>query len=78
MSAPSTPSLPVDLTESLSNQNDDENENVKKQSVFMNKPTALPGRAPHFLVHFFDVHCTTNDVKPPNATISWHVCKVDN
>ena len=22
-----------------------------------------------FLVRFFEVHCTTNDVKPPNATI---------
>ena len=41
MSAPSTPSLSVELRGSLSNDNDDENENVKKQLVFMNKPTAL-------------------------------------
>ena len=36
MSAPSTPSLSVELRGSLSNHNDDENENVKKQLVFMN------------------------------------------
>ena len=41
MNAQSTPSLPVELTGSLRNHNDDENENVKKQLVFMNKPTAL-------------------------------------
>ena len=42
MSAPSTPSLSVEWRGSLSNHNVDENENVKKQLVFMNKPTALP------------------------------------
>ena len=41
MSARSTPSLSVELRGSLSNHNDGENENVKKQLVFMNKPTAL-------------------------------------
>ena len=41
MSATSTPSLSVELRGSLSNHNEDENENVKKQLVFMNKPTAL-------------------------------------
>ena len=71
MSATSTPSLLVELRGSLSNHNDGENENVKKQLVFMNKPTAplLHHAFSRFLVRFFEVYCTTNDVKPPNATI---------
>ena len=54
----------------LSNYDDDDNNNIKKQLVLWVKQKLCT--CIRILVHFFDVYCTTTtwyDVKPPNATL---------
>ena len=48
----------VQLLGSLSNYDDDHNDDFKKNSRF-NDQNNSSARASCFLVHFFDVHCTT-------------------
>ena len=49
---------------SLSNYDDDHNDNLKKKNNRFNDQNNSSARASRFLVHFFDIHCTT----PPTLT----------
>ena len=47
--------------ENDNNQNDD-----FKKTIGFHDQNISHARASRFFVHFFDVHCTSYDVKPPN------------
>ena len=53
-------------SQTVSNHEDEDNDNVKKKNGFMSKPAAA--RASRFLVHFFLPPLHDYDVKPSNAT----------
>ena len=55
------------ITGSLSNYDDDHNDNFKKQFVLWAKQQLCS--CIMLFVHFFDFHCTTIDVPPPSEKI---------
>ena len=65
--------MSTSINRELSNNNDKDNCNVKKQLVYeQNKSSALALR---FLVCFFEVHCTITMWNPPNvAFYERHEC----
>ena len=51
-------SIVLQILRSLSNYDDDHNDDLKKKNRF-NDQNNSSARVSRFLVHFFDVHCTT-------------------